>query len=316
MGYSIYTIAKDEKTAKRMFDFMSVNMKSFNKEVLGNDNDYIGLTNNLSYTAFPKKSNAMKKAVGFDYNAGGAERFYAYQLMRWMAVKIGNGVYYYDCEKEKIPAQILSVAETIKDSAAKEKKLFDESGNVKPIEYWLDNMKKTFWDSARKWRIKQKILLIQKLTALKNFGAMTKLQKLQEEKRKAKHQMFIHRPNKGYLGNQYYYWEKQWEKAKSKIEKLLSKKSFRAVTKEGKEIIKKSLSKQDWDLIKNEIEYNFTKKEFDEERYLYFVLGLEVSENVMGEWFPVLEYNNYDNGKFGKVQKAELKLMIKYIKNK
>lgn len=41
--------------------------------------------------------------------------------------------------------------------------------------------------------------------------------KLKEEKLIAKHQMFIHRPLRGYLGNQYYYWERQYEKAKLKI---------------------------------------------------------------------------------------------------
>lgn len=51
---------------------------------------------------------------------------------------------------------------------------------------------------------------------------MTKLQELTQQKRDAKHLMFIHRPLRGYLGNQYHYWEGEWNKAREKIKQLKS----------------------------------------------------------------------------------------------
>jgi len=146
MGYSIFTIAKSKKESKRMFDFMSTNMKSFNKEVLGEEGDYIALTDDLAYTAFPKK--VMKNAIGFDYNSSANERFYAYQLMKWIAVKIGGGVYYYDCEKKKNKASIMSVSEVIEDMAKRNKEAFDKSGNIKPLEHFINStrfMQFGFW---------------------------------------------------------------------------------------------------------------------------------------------------------------------------
>lgn len=49
---------------------------------------------------------------------------------------------------------------------------------------------------------------------------MTKLQTLQKEMRDIKHQMFLSKPLRGYLGNQYSYWEKEKEKTQKKIDKL------------------------------------------------------------------------------------------------
>lgn len=49
---------------------------------------------------------------------------------------------------------------------------------------------------------------------------MTQLQKLKEEKREAKEQMALARPLRGYLGNQYYYWEKKYTRVNEKIKQL------------------------------------------------------------------------------------------------
>ena len=49
---------------------------------------------------------------------------------------------------------------------------------------------------------------------------MTQLQRLNEQKRSAKHQMFLTRPLRGYLGNRYNYWEGEWNKIKDKIREL------------------------------------------------------------------------------------------------
>jgi hypothetical protein len=54
----------------------------------------------------------------------------------------------------------------------------------------------------------------------RKINAMTKLQELTEKRRTAKHQMFIHRPLRGYLGNQYHYWYREWNKARNEINKL------------------------------------------------------------------------------------------------
>lgn len=52
---------------------------------------------------------------------------------------------------------------------------------------------------------------------------MTQLQKLKEDKREAKEQMALARPLRGYLGNQYYYWEKQYNKISEEIRKIQNK---------------------------------------------------------------------------------------------
>jgi len=57
---------------------------------------------------------------------------------------------------------------------------------------------------------------------------MTQLQSLNEQKRSAKHQMFLTRPLRGYLGNQYNFWEVEWNKIKDKIEELRTSKIVRA----------------------------------------------------------------------------------------
>ncbi len=49
---------------------------------------------------------------------------------------------------------------------------------------------------------------------------MTQLQELIKQKRDAKHGMMLTRPLRGYMGNQYEYWEGEWNKAKSKIANL------------------------------------------------------------------------------------------------
>lgn len=43
------------------------------------------------------------------------------------------------------------------------------------------------------------------------------LEKLKTEKRDAKRQMFLTRPLRGYLGNQYEYWKGRWESLKEQI---------------------------------------------------------------------------------------------------
>jgi len=53
---------------------------------------------------------------------------------------------------------------------------------------------------------------------------MTILQELIKQKQDAKHQMFVHRPLRGYLGNQYDYWHNKWNSARKKIEQLSAKK--------------------------------------------------------------------------------------------
>lgn len=49
---------------------------------------------------------------------------------------------------------------------------------------------------------------------------MNKLQALQEQLKVAKHQLRLTRPLRGYLGNQYYHWQKVKEKLLTRIDKL------------------------------------------------------------------------------------------------
>lgn len=49
---------------------------------------------------------------------------------------------------------------------------------------------------------------------------MTQLQQLKNEKRNFKHQMFLTRPLRGYLGNQYHHWQSEYDKVNKKIKEL------------------------------------------------------------------------------------------------
>lgn len=56
---------------------------------------------------------------------------------------------------------------------------------------------------------------------------MTQLQTLKEQKRAAKNQMIATRPLRGYLGNQYTYWENEFNKFKKQIEDFRNLKQYK-----------------------------------------------------------------------------------------
>jgi hypothetical protein len=56
---------------------------------------------------------------------------------------------------------------------------------------------------------------------------MTQLQTLKEQKRAAKLQMIATRPLRAYLGNQYLYWESEYNKFKKQIDDFRSLKRYK-----------------------------------------------------------------------------------------
>lgn len=102
MGYSIFIKAKDENSKNAMYDFLNKNMRSYNKEVLNIDSSYFAIRKdeNLSYGGKLKGY-----LIGFDYNASGFERHYAFTLLKWMSETIAKEprIYYYDGERSRFP---------------------------------------------------------------------------------------------------------------------------------------------------------------------------------------------------------------------
>lgn len=106
MGYSVFIIAKNKDLQSKMELFIEKNLINFNKFFFDDDNQYFGLrigtedSNSISYKARIKND----LVIGFDYNCGGGERVHMYEIIKWMAEKIGQNpnVYYYDGELTKI----------------------------------------------------------------------------------------------------------------------------------------------------------------------------------------------------------------------
>lgn len=85
MGYSIATPVRSEKAHREMLAFLKENYRPWGK-VIGNDDagGYITEpTSDLSY-------DHSKRKIGFDYNASGGERQYAFAIVRWIALKVGR----------------------------------------------------------------------------------------------------------------------------------------------------------------------------------------------------------------------------------
>jgi hypothetical protein len=56
---------------------------------------------------------------------------------------------------------------------------------------------------------------------------MTQLKTLKEQKRDAKSQMIATRPLRGFLGNQYIYWESEYNKIKKQIDDFRNLKRYK-----------------------------------------------------------------------------------------
>lgn len=107
MGYSVY-ITTDKNTRDKFFDFLDVNMKSINKEVLNLEANYHLLTKDPSYSIKSKLSK-----IGFDYNCTGAEHTYIFLVAKWMSSKINKDYIYWD--HKKIEFSTLDVRTEIQD---------------------------------------------------------------------------------------------------------------------------------------------------------------------------------------------------------
>ena len=99
MGYTI-SVKLVPELREKMLTFMARDFKSWSA-LTGEAHDYVSplLTDDeLEYC--PKKGH-----TGFNYNASGLEREYAFSVIRWMALKAGeNKRYFYDDERVPINA--------------------------------------------------------------------------------------------------------------------------------------------------------------------------------------------------------------------
>lgn len=110
MGYSIFTISKNKHLQKKMFSFLSENMKSFNQHFHGSEEAYFGLRvgakgqNGISYTGGMNN----RDMIGFDFNCSGGERLHMFNLLKWIAKSISKdpNIYYYDGERSKFGGTI------------------------------------------------------------------------------------------------------------------------------------------------------------------------------------------------------------------
>lgn len=90
MGYSIACHAADKASFKRMAKFMA---KKYRKpaKVFGLKNNYSRLATNMGKDACTHLSyDRCPLAIGFDFNSCEPERDYIFDVVRWMALKIGE----------------------------------------------------------------------------------------------------------------------------------------------------------------------------------------------------------------------------------
>jgi hypothetical protein len=89
MGYSITTRAKNKTLLTTMWEFMQTHyvqpMQLFNMPA-----NYSRLAVNINEPEYGLSYDHAKLAIGFDYNAAEPERDYIYNVVRWMALKIGK----------------------------------------------------------------------------------------------------------------------------------------------------------------------------------------------------------------------------------
>ena len=84
MGYSIATVCKSLKAQKGMLAFLGERWRQI---------DAIYPDVKAGYIDGPKKDLAYchrKWQIGFDYNAHGVERTYAFAMCRWIALRVGD----------------------------------------------------------------------------------------------------------------------------------------------------------------------------------------------------------------------------------
>jgi hypothetical protein len=114
MGYSIFVIAKSKKLQNKMAFFIEEHAISFNHHYYNEPDKSLYIKKGqekLSYTGRIKN----KCIIGFDYNSSGGEREQLFEIVKWMAEKIGKdpSVYYYDGNKSKTK----SLKETVENEA-------------------------------------------------------------------------------------------------------------------------------------------------------------------------------------------------------
>jgi hypothetical protein len=96
MGYTIYTIAKNDEAKEKMISFAEKHFPKmeYSRFAFGYKNG------GLSYVDNEHKNN--NNVLGFDYNSGaGADRYLSYRLLEWVCSKVSDEpeLYFYDGEK-------------------------------------------------------------------------------------------------------------------------------------------------------------------------------------------------------------------------
>jgi hypothetical protein len=94
MGYTVTVPIKSKSAHAKMLAFLEANYRPWSVVGEQGGGEYLRgpLGEDLSY-------DSGKCRIGFDYNAGGAERLYAFTIVKWMALRVGrrlrNGLPYY-----------------------------------------------------------------------------------------------------------------------------------------------------------------------------------------------------------------------------
>ena len=102
MGYTIAAPCKSEKQKRKMLDFLNANWRSW-KEIGGTGQG--GTTRPLGCGLSYDRSH---HRIGFNYNAFGGEREYAFATVRWIALRVGK-----KATKNKLPYYVNDGCENI-----------------------------------------------------------------------------------------------------------------------------------------------------------------------------------------------------------
>jgi hypothetical protein len=86
MGYSFYAIATSDKKHKKMLDFLAKHYRRW-EDVIKDDHAFShGFSDPHGGPCYCHH----KLAIGFDFNGMGSERDYCFNVIRWVAVKVGK----------------------------------------------------------------------------------------------------------------------------------------------------------------------------------------------------------------------------------
>lgn len=116
MGYTIKVKIEDKSKRDKIYIFLEKNLKDFNKEVFDYEHSNYLLEKEDKINSRTKKQEYF---VGFHYNAGGAERTYIYEVIRWLSYAFAKekSIYYYDGIRSKLRkslnAEIKALAQSL-----------------------------------------------------------------------------------------------------------------------------------------------------------------------------------------------------------